>query len=338
MKRKVLKAMLYALIGGLQARRGWITGVGLSILFGVVEGLMPVSAQSLPSGWTDMNMTTATNTPAGTNTLTITSTSARHVHTTLVKPIVSTGGTSSQYPATDGNILWDAGWETGDTSQWELHVGGHWGNSSCDVVTSPTRWGNYAGKLTLNPGQATTKWKSGHARAEITASQEHTGGYANQQWYYSFSVYFPSNPDRTTGWGDWTDFTQWMDMRAKCSPPLQFNVTPDEQITFHWEMTTQTGDCGYGQIPSIDYPLGPLVYDQWIDFTAYIKWSTNASVGFAQVWRNGKETLPLTHMQTFDPGGTGVYMEQAMYRPNTPGTSIIYIDGTRRHDAYQPYP
>lgn len=232
------------------------------------------------------------------------------------------------YPASDGHILWDGGFETGDTSQWSIHAGGHWGDSTVEVVTTPVRYGKYAVKLTLHPG-------SGNVRAEITASRANTGGYPGQAWYYSFSVYFPASPDQTTGWSEWNDFTQWMDMRAKCSPPLQFDVKSDNTLVFNNEITyQQEGNCGYGTLPYKDYPLGPIVYDQWIDFTAHIKWSENPHVGYAQVWRNGTEVLPLTHMQTLDPGSTGVYMEQAMYRPNPPRTSIIYIDGTRRHDAF----
>ena len=53
------------------------------------------------------------------------------------------------YPATDGQILWEAGWETGDTSQWSMHAGGYWGNSTVEVVTAPVRYGHYAGKLAL---------------------------------------------------------------------------------------------------------------------------------------------------------------------------------------------
>jgi hypothetical protein len=236
--------------------------------------------------------------------------------------------TDANYPATDGQILWDAGWETGDTSQWSLHTGGSWGDSSAEVVTSPVRWGKYAGKLTLNPG-------SGNVRAEITSSHENTGGNPGEEWYYSTSVYFPSNPDKNQAWSDWNDFTQWMDDRANCSPPLQYNIMSNNTITFHYELTTQSsGNCGYGTLPTKDFPIGPMVYDQWIDLTAHIKWSEDPNVGFVQVWRNGQEVVPMTHLQTLDSGSTGVYMEQAMYRPDPTSQSIVYIDGTRRHTAY----
>lgn len=234
------------------------------------------------------------------------------------------------YPPGDGNILWNGDWETGDTSQWSIHAGGHWGNSSVTVVTSPVRQGTYAGKLTLNPTSGASS-----ARAEISSSQQNTGGYPGQEWYYSWSAYFPSNPDKTTGWGQWNDFTQWMDMRHNCSPPLQFDVSPglpDYIDISNIINPQQSGNCTESVHKS--YKLINLIYDQWIDFTVHIKWSEDPTVGFAEVWVNGQHLLPKTYMQTLDPGSTGVYMEQAMYRPNPPGTDIIYLDATRRHDAY----
>ncbi|TMC21255.1 MAG: hypothetical protein E6J34_10100 [Chloroflexi bacterium] len=232
------------------------------------------------------------------------------------------------YPATDGQILWEAGWETGDTSQWSMHAGGYWGNSTVEVVTAPVRYGHYAGKLALNPG-------SGNVRAEISSTQQNTGGYAGQDWYYSFSVYFPSKPDKTIKWSNWNDITQWMDLRAKCSPPLEFDVKPDHTLALINQISyQQAGNCGYGTLPYQEYALGPMVYDQWIDFTIHIKWSEDPQVGYAQVWRNGKTVVPLTHMQTLDPGSSGVHMEQAMYRPSPTNQAVIYIDGTRRHTAF----
>ena len=235
------------------------------------------------------------------------------------------------YPASDGHIYWAGDFETGDLSQWAgVHTQGSWGNSSVDVVTSPVRWGNYAGKLTLNPSNTS------EPRAEISATQQNTGGYEGQDWYYSWSAYFPSNPDKSTGWADWNDFTQWMDMRHNCSPPLQLDVlsgSPDFISFDNIIDPQQSGNCT--ESVHNNYQLTPIMYDQWIDFTVHIKWSQDPNIGFAEAWVNGQHLLPLTHMQTLDPGSTGVYMEQAMYRPNPPGTSIVYLDGTRRHDAYQ---
>ena len=235
------------------------------------------------------------------------------------------------YPASDGHIYWTGDFETGDVSQWVgVHTQGKWGNSSVDVVTSPVRWGKYAGKLTLNPSDI------GSPRTELSSTQQNTGGYEGQDWYYSWSAYFPSNPDRKTGWAAWNDFTQWMDLRHNCSPPLQLDVRPrpSAHIALVHIINDQiSGSCRTSV--NKDYDLGRMIYDQWIDFTVNIKWSQDPSIGYVEAWRNGSQVLPLTHIQTLDPGSSGVYMEQAMYRPNPAGRSIVYLDGTRRHDAYQ---
>lgn len=232
------------------------------------------------------------------------------------------------YPATDGRIMWEGGWETGDTSQWAIHAGGNWGDSTVEVVTDPVRYGRYAGKLTLNPGE-------GNVRAEISSTQRNTGGYAGQDWYYSFSIYFPSDPDKSVKWSNWNDVTQWMDLRGMCSPPLEIDVKPNQTLVLINQITyQQPEDCGYGTLPYNVYPLGRMVYDQWIDLTLHIKWSEDPQVGYVQAWRNGKTAVPFTHMQTLDPGSPGVHMEHAMYRPSPTDQAVMYVDGTRRHTAF----
>ncbi|GAC1542531.1 MAG: hypothetical protein NVS4B8_23550 [Herpetosiphon sp.] len=168
-------------------------------------------------------------------------------------------------------------------------------------------------------------------RAEISATQEATGGYVDQEWYYSWSTYFPAEPNKATGWGRWNLFTQWMDLRAKCSPPLQLTVhsgTPDF-ITLENIINRQNGNCA--TLEQHVFLLGPLVYDRWIDFTVHIKWSQDPKVGFVEAWMDNQLKIPRTFIPTLDPGSTGVYMEQAMYRPNPSGQNVVYFDHTRRH-------
>ncbi|GAC1539970.1 MAG: hypothetical protein NVS2B7_11950 [Herpetosiphon sp.] len=244
---------------------------------------------------------------------------------TRVKPATSMSCVDSLFPK-NNRTYWSGHWDASDKSQWAINAGGSAGNSDVVVVQSPTDQRKLVGKLTVNPSP-------GHMnpRAEISATQENTGGYADQEWFYSWSAYFPSDPDKTTGWGEWNLFTQWMDLRHKCSPPLQLDVhsgNPDF-ISLENIITRQHGVCSE-QVHTA-YVLGPLIYDHWIDFTVHIKWSTDPSVGYTEAWVDNRLALPKTYMQTMDPGTTGVYMEQDMYRPNPPGASIVYLSNTRRH-------
>jgi hypothetical protein len=241
--------------------------------------------------------------------------------------------TAGNGDSVDGNVYWKVDYETGDLSQWNaINTGGSWGNSSIQVVTHPVRQGNYAAKFTLTGGNGA------HVRAETEATQAQTGGYEGQDWYYSWSMYAPSNPNTSTGWGDWNLVTQWMDLLYQCSPPLQIDIMPLKnglRYTLNSRLFDNKNGCA-SLGPSHDWDLGPVVYDQWIDITIHVKWSSDPTVGFAQVWMNGVNVFPLTHLRTLDTSG-GVYMQQDIYRLGaTSGSNVLYFDDLRRHDAYNP--
>ena len=233
----------------------------------------------------------------------------------------------------DGNVYWKVDYETGNLSQWNaINTGGSWGNSSIRVVTNPVRQGNYAAKFTLTGGNGA------HVRAETEATQAQTGGYKGQDWYYSWSMYAPSSPNTQTGWGSWNLVTQWMDLLYQCSPPLQIDIMPLKdglRYTLNSRLFDNKNGCA-SLGPSQDWDLGPVVYNRWTDFTVHVKWSSDPTVGFAQVWMNGVNVFPLTHLRTLDTSG-GVYMQQDIYRPGAKsGSNILYFDDLKRHDAYNP--
>ena len=232
-----------------------------------------------------------------------------------------------------GHVYWKVDYETGNLSQWNaINTGGPWGNSSIKVVTNPVRQGKYAAKFTLTGGNGA------HVRAETEATQAQTGGYAGQEWYYSWSMYAPSTPNQQTGWGSWNLITQWMDLLYQCSPPLQIDITPLKKGLWYTLdsrlFNNKRGCASLG--PSQDWDLGPVVYNRWTDFTVHVKWSANPQVGFVQVWMNGVNVFPLTHVRTLDTSG-GVYMQQDIYRQGaTSGSNILYFDNLMRHDQYNP--
>jgi hypothetical protein len=236
---------------------------------------------------------------------------------------------SSLYSQKDGNILWSGNFETGNFSNWEeVHQGGKWGNSSATIVTSPVPPGfRYSVKLEVIP--------TGHKnnRVELSASQQATGGYDRQEWYYSWSFYAPSNPNATSGWAQ-TNITQWMDLLYQCSPPEQIDIMPGNppHLDFHSELRDNSNGCAHIG-PTQDWDLGPMEYDKWNNITVHLKFSADPAVGFAEIWVNGNNVLPFTHVRTLDTSG-GVYMEQAIYHPGEGGPHILYLDGTRRHDKY----
>jgi hypothetical protein len=232
-------------------------------------------------------------------------------------------------PSGSDQTLWDGDWST---YNWEIHAGGDWGNSTLEKVAAPGGRPGVAGKFTVN----TTK-NAQDERAEATATQKDTGGNPGDEAYYEWWTYVPSDPNKKTGWSsDWTDITQWMDTRANCSPPEQIDILPGAngpQLVFDNELNNQKNPCDYSQ-PEHLYTLGDLQYDTWQHFDVHLKFSTDPKVGFAEIWLNGKQVLPLTHMQTLDDNSKGVYMEQALYRADMKGTNVLYHAGTRRHTQH----
>ena len=230
----------------------------------------------------------------------------------------------------DGNIYWRGDFETGDFSNWAgVHQGSSWdSNSTAGIVTSPVPPGyHYAAKLTVIPNGNES------ARVELSATQADTGGYDGQEWYYSWSTYVPSVPNVASGWAQ-TNITQWMDLLYQCSPPEQIDILPGNPPHFIAHSEPRDNKNGCAQLgPYQDWDLGVLQYDQWNNFSVHLKFSADPSVGFIEVWLNGNHVLPLTHVRTLDTSG-GVYMEQALYHPGEGGTHVIYLDATRRHDAY----
>jgi hypothetical protein len=250
----------------------------------------------------------ATSTPAPTST-----------HASTPTPTVAGGG----------HTYWTADYESGDLSQWaSIHTGSAWGsNSSITVVTSPApvRQGTYSAKFVVASGD----------RAEATATQANTGGYANQDWYYSWSTYIPSVPNAANGWSTaWNSIIQWMDLLARCSPPVSVKILAGTPPHFYLQSDPRDNTNGCSRLgPYQAFDMGPIRYDQWYDFTFHIKFSANPAVGYVEGWLNGNQVVPLTHMRTLDTSG-GVYLEQQLYRGPTNFTNVLYHDWLRRTDYY----
>lgn len=223
--------------------------------------------------------------------------------------------------------VWNGDWSV---YNWEIHAGGDWGNSTLVKVAAPGGRSGVAGKFTVN-----TTRNVDSERAEATSTQKDTGGYAGQEWYYEWWTYIPSDPNTKTGWAEWTDITQWMDLRANCSPPEQIDINPGATpyLVLDNEINNQKNPCDYSK-PAKQYNLGPVRYDQWMHFDVHLKFSEDPKAGFAEVWVDDKLVLPLTHMQTLDPKSKGVYLEQALYRADLKGANVLYHAGTRRHTQH----
>ncbi len=217
-------------------------------------------------------------------------------------------------------VVWKGDFETGNISQWTRSQSVS--NSRLQVVTDMVREGRYALKATVRQGDDPIG-ASGNRNELLYISEEKTGS----TYFYKWSTLFPQNYPLSDGW---QVFAQWHQEGCCGSPPLEFFVK---------------GDRMFLRVGGSEAPIsweGPLSRGEWHDFVLQVKWSSNAKVGFVQLWHNGKVALPKT-MGATQFGSEMNYLKLGLYREDTikPEASV-YHDGftmsTTLEDVMPPAP
>ncbi|WP_257453963.1 heparin lyase I family protein [Archangium lipolyticum] len=206
---------------------------------------------------------------------------------------------------TSSGVVWRGDFETGDHSQWTRAQ-----MVSADrlqVVSSPLRQGRYALKATVRQGDDPIN-ASGNRNELVRMTREPTGS----EYYYKFSTMFASDfPSVKT----WQLFTQWHHEGGSGSPPVEFYVY-SEEIRLN-----------IGGDPGVIVWKTPLVRSQWQDFILHVKWSPDPSVGFVELYHNGKLVLPKRYIATQYSGMVN-YLKVGLYRSDTiTQVGTVYHDG-----------
>ena len=191
------------------------------------------------------------------------------------------------------------------------------------IVRAPVRQGHYAARFVVRPGDSV----AGGERAEAMALTRESEG--TESWWH-WSTYFPTafhpNP------GAWNDFTQWHHTGHTCPSPVVFAVnryySPARLRLYLNTGTLNLSNCRASYVREWNFAV--LRRNRWYNFTFHVKWSSKASVGFVQLWMNGRQRIPLTHVPTLY-AGMGVYVKQGFYRGQSRLTTTIYHDGLRRY-------
>jgi hypothetical protein len=208
-------------------------------------------------------------------------------------------------PPTGGGVVWVGDFETGDRSQWSSTQ-----MVSADrlaVVASPLRQGRYALKATVRQGDDPID-SSGNRNELVRMTREPAGSEYYYRWSTMFDTTFPSVKT-------WQLFTQWHHEGNSGSPPVEFYVY-GEEIRLN-----------IGGNPGTIVWRTPLVRGQWLDFIFHVKWSSNASVGFVELYLNGQLVLPKRLIATQYSGQLN-YLKVGLYRNDTvTQTGIVYHDG-----------
>ncbi|HEX5748436.1 MAG TPA: heparin lyase I family protein [Archangium sp.] len=210
-------------------------------------------------------------------------------------------GTSTS--GTGSGVVWRGDFETGDRSQWSSTQ--MVSSDRLQVLPSPVRQGSYAIKVTVRQGDNPIS-ASGNRNELVKMTNEKEG----DEYFYRWSTMFASDyPSANT----WQLFTQWHHSGNNGSPPVEFYVN-GETISLRVNGSTVVWST-------------PLVRGQWQDFIFHVKWSSNPSVGFVELYRNGQLVLPKRSAATLYSGQTN-YLKVGLYRNSTiVPVGVVYHDG-----------
>jgi Polysaccharide lyase len=205
------------------------------------------------------------------------------------------------------SVVWRGDFETGNRSQFNGKAQ-LVSEDRLQVVTSPTAQGRYALKATVVQGDNPIS-ASGNRNELVHFGGEKEG----DDFYYRFRVMFaPGFPAPNT----WQLFTQWHHSGSSGSPPLEFVVRNERMELVH---NTPSGTA-------TRMTIGTLTRGVWHEFVIRIKWSSNASVGFVELWHDRSQVISRRYFPTLY-AGQSVYMKAGLYRSNTIApTGVLYLD------------
>jgi fibronectin type 3 domain-containing protein len=261
-----------------------------------------------------------TTSPYSTTWDTTTATNGTHTLTAIARDAAGNITTSSAVTVTVNNtvtsaLLWSGDFETGNLSQWSL-------NQSCvgptppagvTVVTSPVRSGKYATAFTVADTSTSANCPyvpTATPRAQLVGPALFNPG---DDRYIAFSTYFPAGFPATT---DWFQIGEIYGPPFGGSPSMGIGLTGnrltlDRDPTHNWDnIWTASTDIAKGT--------------GWEDLVLHVKFSTDPSVGFVELWRNGVR-------QTFNDGSQRIYYDTLVPGVNWDGSSPnrLYINQYR---------
>jgi hypothetical protein len=213
-------------------------------------------------------------------------------------------------------VVWHGDFETGDRSQYsgtEMVS-----PDRLQVVSSPVAEGHYALKATVRQGDDPIN-ASGNRNELVYEGHEAEGSEYYYRWKVMFAPDFPSV--RT-----WQLFTQWHHDGCCGSPPVEFYVYGEEiRLTLTDSITPWSM---------------PLTRGVWHEFIFHVKWSSDPSVGFIELWHNGERVLPQRNLAT-RYAGMGIYLKLGLYRDaSVSPVGVVYHDGftqaTKLEDVLPP--
>jgi hypothetical protein len=220
------------------------------------------------------------------------------------------------------SVTWRGDFETGDRTQFSSTQ--MVASDRLQVVSSPTRDGRYALRAEVRQGDDPIN-ASGN-RAELL---KYDGASEGTEYYYGWSTLFPSDYPLTP---TWQVFMQWHHPGLNGAPPVRL------------VLGCSASDCGQPMPDTLFvivdgktvYTHTPITRGDWHDFVLHIKWSANASVGFVELWYDGKLVLPKRMARTLYSSSDVNYLKLGLYRDEaTAPTAVLYHDALVQASTYE---
>lgn len=233
-------------------------------------------------------------------------------------------------PPDPGNRIFYDGFESDSLDQW--------GYQACPggvtIVDSPTRKGNGAAKFTVSDGDTNSRCDdvpTHNPRAQLVSDGMFGDG---DEYYIAHSIYFPSDfPDDPNG---------WFQIAELYGPP--FGGSPSMGIDVCGSSICFSRDESHGYDSIWESPR--VTKGEWHDLVYHVKFSTDASEGFVEIWYDGvKQTMKngeeRVYYQTLRPGlnwnGTpnSFFLNQYRQAGQGLGTVTLYHDEAAVGTTYE---
>lgn len=225
-------------------------------------------------------------------------------------------------------LVYAGNYDTGNLTQW-AHI------HTRDRVDAPGNYCTYsicvrnggaghptAARFEVRDGDVPSF--GGGERAEVRAGDwdNSAGAYVaegDERWY-EFSVKFENNwQNPRHGTSSWFMIYQWF-------PKAGTSKGPAFTVQVMQNNYLELGGAG----ASVSYrkPIAPIRPGQWVKYVLHVKFSTNPSVGFAEVWEDGKLVVPKHNRPTLE--SSPAYIKQGAYRDAaSSGTQVVWHDDLR---------
>lgn len=211
----------------------------------------------------------------------------------------------------NASILWQGNFETADQAQWHTAI-----NPAGLAVTSECVFdGKYAGKVHLT-GDESFNWKGNKM---LNRSEFHHRGAAGmthegKDTFFAFSFYLPKKMTaHKHELGYWESDKSWQQM-------LRFNITGSE-LSFQETAAKEV----LWKLPEGAKP------GQWHRVALHIHWSTDASLGSAEVWVNGQH-MGKNHFKNLPAKDALMFTQIGILRTQEETSEEIFIDGAIETD------